>query len=208
MDFSQYSTLVNANLINDGISIFLGIALSAACGFRVFVPFLMLSLVGVMNWWSLPPGFEWLDSPEALIVLAVASSLEVIAYGIPWLDNLLDVIATPLATLAGVLATVTVLPADMTPLVQWTLAVIAGGGSAGLVKGFTNISRLTSTATTGGLGNFIVASLELMVAILLPLLALSLPVIAGLVVCVILFAGLGFVAIQVWQKRAKTKEVS
>ncbi len=207
MDFSQYSTLVSANLINDGISILLGITLSAACGFRVFVPFLMLSFVGFMNWWSLPMGLAWLDSPEALIVLAVASGIEVIAYGFPWLDNLLDIVATPLATLAGVLATVAVLPPNMTPLVQWTLAVIAGGGSAGLVKGLTNASRLTSTATTGGFGNFVIAGLELLAAALLPIFALSLPVMAGLVVCGILFGGLGFVAVRAWLKKSSQKEV-
>ena len=199
-------SLDQAHLINDGISILLGIALSSACGFRVFVPFLMLSLVGVLNWWSLPSGLTWLDSPEALIVLAVASGLEVIAYGIPWLDNFLDLIAIPVAALAGMLLTATVLPPDMQPLVQWTLAVIAGGGSAGIINSVTNLSRLTTTATTGGLANWGVSGLELLAAAILPLLALHLPVIIGGMICLVLLGGLVWLGRFLFLKLGETQK--
>jgi len=189
MDSLSFETLNNANLINDGISILLGIALSSACGFRIFVPFLMISLIGALGIWTLPDGFEWLDTNQALILFAVASAVEVFAYAIPWLDNLLDVVATPLATFAGVLATATALSPEMNPLVQWTVAIIAGGGSASLIKGLTNTSRLTSTVTTGGSANFIVAMLELIAAAILSLLAITLPAIAGiLVIGLLIFA--------------------
>ena len=48
----------------------------------------------------------------------------------------------------------------MSPWMQWTLAVIAGGGAAGLVQGTTVLTRAASTATTGGLVNPVFATAE------------------------------------------------
>ncbi len=167
---------------SDLISILLGITLSAACGFRVFVPLFMVSLFSVLGHWSLPAGLSWLDSEQSLIMLAVASAIEVIAYYVPWLDNLLDTIATPMAAAVGTFITAASVPADMNPMIQWTLAVIAGGGSAGLIKGLTSFFRLGSSATTGGLANPILATLELVTAATLPFLAMTIPVVSGLLI--------------------------
>jgi Domain of unknown function (DUF4126) len=167
---------------SDLISILLGITLSAACGFRVFVPLFMVSLFSVLGHWSLPAGLSWLDSEQSLIMLAVASAIEVIAYYVPWLDNLLDTIATPMAAAVGTFITAASVPADMNPMIQWTLAVIAGGGSAGLIKGLTSVFRLGSSATTGGLANPIISTLELFTAATLPFLAMTIPVVSGLLI--------------------------
>ena len=167
---------------SDLIRILLGITLSAACGFRVFVPLFMVSLFSVLGHWSLPAGLSWLDSEQSLIMLAVASAIEVIAYYVPWLDNLLDTIATPMAAAVGTFITAASVPADMNPMIQWTLAVIAGGGSAGLIKGLTSFFRLGSSATTGGLANPILATLELVTAATLPFLAMTIPVVSGLLI--------------------------
>jgi len=186
MDTFSFETLNNVAIINNIISLMLGITLSAACGFRVFVPFLILSAVGVFSGFSLPSGFEWLETNQALLMFAIASGLEVLAYYIPWLDNLLDTLATPLAATAGTVITGASISEDMNPLIQWTLAVIAGGGSAGLIKGFTTIFRATSTATTGGLTNPILSTVELIFAAFLSIAALTLPVIAGFCVIILL----------------------
>ncbi len=170
---------------SDLISILLGITLSAACGFRVFVPLFMVSLFSVLGHFSLPAGLSWLDSEQSLIMLAVASSLEVLAYYVPWLDNILDTIATPLAAAVGTFITAASVPADMNPMIQWTLAVIAGGGSASLIKGATSFLRLGSTATTGGLANPVFSTLELITAVTLPFLAMTIPVISGLTILVL-----------------------
>ncbi|MEI6380011.1 MAG: DUF4126 domain-containing protein [Cyanobacteriota bacterium ELA615] len=167
---------------SDLVSILLGITLSAACGFRVFVPLFMVSLFSVLGHWSLPAGLSWLDSEQSLIMLAVASAIEVIAYYVPWLDNLLDTIATPMAAAVGTFITAASVPADMNPMIQWTLAVIAGGGSAGLIKGLTSVFRLGSSATTGGLANPIISTLELVTAATLPFLAMTIPVVSGLLI--------------------------
>jgi hypothetical protein len=163
------------------IEVMLGISLSAASGFRVFVPLLVLSAAAVVGHIDLPANFDWIESSQALAVFAVACTLEIAGYYIPWFDHLLDIIATPAAMLAGTVVTASLTP-DLNPLVQWTLALAAGGGTAGITNGLMNLLRATSTATSGGLANPVVATVELVAAIALSLLAVTLPVVAGIVV--------------------------
>ena len=85
-------------------SIGLGVGLSAACGFRVFVPLLVTSILGVTGWVPLvSEGTGWIATWPALITFASATVLEGLGYLIPWLDHLLDSVATPAAVVAGVL---------------------------------------------------------------------------------------------------------
>ncbi len=155
----------------------LGIGLSAAAGFRVFVPLLIMSAAARGGFLSLAAGFEWLGSYPALLTFAVATVLEILAFYIPWVDNALDAIATPTAVIAGTLVTASVI-VGLDPWLQWTLAVIAGGGTAGLVQTGTTILRGMSSLATGGLGNFIVSTGELFGSITTSLLAVLFPVIA------------------------------
>lgn len=163
------------------ISLMLGISLSAACGFRVFVPLLVLSAAAVIGHVDLPPEFDWIETDHALILFTAASILEVGGYYIPWLDHTLDLLSTPAAILAGTLVTAAATP-DMNPLVQWTTAILAGGGAAGLTKGMSNVMRVISTAISGGLTNPVIATIELVAAVVLALLAVTVPVVAILVV--------------------------
>ncbi|MEP0917747.1 DUF4126 domain-containing protein [Leptolyngbya sp. DQ-M1] len=163
------------------IEILLGISLSAAAGFRVFIPLLIVSGVSVFGHYDLPADFDWLENSQALGLFAIASILEVIGYSIPWFDHALDVLATPAAMIAGTVVAASVAP-DMNPLIQWTLAIVAGGGTAGITKLLTNLLRGTSTAASGGLTNPIFAAVELAIAVLLSVLALTAPIVAGLLV--------------------------
>ena len=167
------------------LSVALGIALAAAAGLRVFVPLFALGVAARAGYLGLADGFEWLASTPALIVLGTATLVEIVAYYVPYLDHLLDVIASPSAVLAGIVATAAVLT-DMPPVVKWTVAIIAGGGAAGLVQGASVAARIGSTATTGGLGNFVLSSLETFGAVGTVILAIALPLLALLVVIVML----------------------
>ena len=169
------------------LSIFAGIALSAACGFRVFVPLLVLSIGAITGHIHLAQSFAWIGSKPALIVFSVATVLEIAAYYIPYLDNLLDTIATPTATIAGILVTASVM-ADVDPMWRWILAVIAGGGIATSTQLATAKLRLASTATTGGLANHILSTIEAVGSTGLAVLAIALPIVAFLLVLVILIA--------------------
>ncbi len=163
------------------LSIALGVGLAAAAGLRVFVPLLVLSVAAYGGHLELDPSFAWIGTLPALLMLAVAATIEVLSYYIPGVDNLLDVIATPAALLAGTLAAAAVIT-DLPPLVKWTTAIIAGGGAAGLTQGVTSLLRAKSTATTGGLGNAAIASGELGGAVTLSVLAILAPIVTvGLV---------------------------
>jgi hypothetical protein len=170
------------------LSVVLGLALAAATGFRVFLPMLIVSGAAYTGHLPLDDGFAWLGTLSALSMLCVAAVVEVLAYYIPVVDNLLDVVAAPAAFIAGTILSAAVMT-DMPPMVKWTAAVVAGGGVAGFTRGLTGILRAHSTVLTGGLGNSVIATAELGGAVLIPFLALMAPVAAiGLVVLFLLVA--------------------
>jgi hypothetical protein len=154
----------------------LGIGLSAACGFRVFVPLLFMSMASLSGHLTLSSGFAWIGTYPALITFGVATGLEIAGYYVPWVDHLLDTLATPAAIVAGTVVTAAMV-SNMSPMLKWTLAVIAGGGAAGLVQGTTVVARAASTATTGGLGNPLFATIELGGAVTTSIMALLAPVV-------------------------------
>lgn len=162
------------------LSVCLGIGLAAACGFRVFVPLLVMNLAVRADLLELSSGFDWIASTPALVLLAVATGLEVAAYYVPWIDNALDTLAGPLAVVAGVVVSASVVT-DVDPVVRWSLALIAGGAAAGVVQGLTSLLRGASSLATGGLGNFAVATGELVGSVFLTLLAIVAPVAAAVV---------------------------
>ena len=175
------------------LSIGLGLGLSAACGFRVFVPIFAISLAALTGHLSLAPSFSWIGTVPAALAFGTATVLEVLAYYIPWFDHLLDTVATPSAVVAGMVASASVLT-DLPPLVKWTVALIGGGGAAGLIQGATVLLRMKSLAFTGGAGNALVATVELLGATGTVVLALVVPLLCLIVLtafCVWAFRRLG-----------------
>jgi hypothetical protein len=158
------------------IAVALGLALSAACGFRIFVPLLAVGAAQATGYLTLAPKFAWIGSTPALVVLGVATVLEIAAYHVPWLDHLLDTIASPAAIVAGIVVTASVIT-DMDPLWRWTLAVIAGGG----------------------LANPVVATGELAGAVAISILALLVPVLALLAVMI------GILLTILWVRRRRAR---
>lgn len=179
---------VGAQLWPAVLSVAIGLGLAAACGFRVFVPLLIASLAARLGHLPLATGFEWLGSLPAAMALATATALEIGAYYIPWLDHALDALATPAAVLAGMLVSASVLTELPTPL-RWTIALLGGGATAGLVQGASVLFRLKSSALTGGVGNPAVSTAELIGAVVMAMLAILVPL-AGLaaVLALLIFA--------------------
>ena len=167
------------------LSIFLGIGLASASGFRVFLPLFALSLASYFGIWELNENWLWIGSIPALITLGIATVSEIFGYYIPFIDNLLDTIATPLAAIAGTVVMASTL-VDISPMMTWTLALIAGGGTASAMQGMTTITRLASSVKTAGIGNPVVSTAETGTAIGMSALSIFLPVVA-IVVVVILF---------------------
>lgn len=168
------------------LSIFLGVGLAASVGFRVFLPLFALSLAGYFDVWSLNESWQWIGSFAAVVVLGAATVFEIFAYFIPWVDNVLDGMAVPLAAIAGTAVMVSTV-AGLDPVITWSLAIIAGGGTATAIKGAGATSRLASTATTGGLGNPIISTVETGTAMMVTAASIFAPVVAAILVIIILF---------------------
>jgi Domain of unknown function (DUF4126) len=167
----------------------MGIALSACAGFRVFVPMLASSLAAQLGWIQLPTDMQWLGSWPAVICLGTAAILEIGAYYIPFIDNLLDTIATPLSVAAGTMVAFSILPvSNQEPLIRWGMALLAGGSTAGTIQLGTGFLRLLSSKTTAGTGNALVATSENAAAATGSILSLLFPVImAVLLICLIVW---------------------
>jgi uncharacterized protein DUF4126 len=163
------------------LSIAAGLALAAAAGFRVFVPLLVVSVAARAGWVTISPTFDWLATTPALITLSTATILEIGAYYVPFLDNLLDTIATPAAVAAGMLASAAVL-VDLPPWLQYTVTIIGAGGTAGIVAASTSLARLKSSALTAGFGNALLATFEMFGAFGVALIAVFVPILALFVV--------------------------
>lgn len=166
------------------LGIAVGIGLSAACGFRVFVPLLVMNLAALSGHLTLSPEFAWMGSHYATIGFGTATIVEVLGYYIPWVDHALDMVAAPAAIVAGTITTASVVT-DMSPFLKWTLALIAGGGIAGLVQGSTVALRAQSAVATAGIGNPVVSTVELAGSTITALLAIVVPIL-----CLVLIATL------------------
>lgn len=165
------------------LSICLGVGLAASSGFRVFVPAFALSIAAYFEVIVLSDSWAWLGSGAALIILGVASIVESLGYLVPWVDNLLDVIAVPLAGLAGTLMMAASMT-DLSPAMTWALAIVAGGGAATAVKATNATGRAISTATTAGTINPAIGMAETGAAIGLSALAIFTPILAMLAVLI------------------------
>ena len=182
-------------------SILIGIGLAASVGFRIFVPLFALSIAAYFNVIPLNENWEWVGSSSAIITLGIATIIEIAAYLIPWLDNLLDSIAIPLAAIAGTAVMVSTV-ADLDPVITWALAIIAGGGTATAIKTSTSTTRLASSATTAGIANPIVSTVETGTSIIMSLLSIVFPILAVILVLIIFWTL--FKVFKLFKKKKKT----
>ena len=184
------------------LSTFIGIGLAAASGFRVFLPLFAVSLASYLGWIPTNDNFQWLSGLPTLIVTGVATLVEILAYYIPVVDNFLDTVTVPLATVAGsVLFASQFIELGTFP--QWALAIIAGGGTAATIAAGFAGTRAASTATTAGIGNNVIATTETAGAGLMSVLSIFLPVIAFIIALALLI----FVIIfgrKIWRKIRNT----
>ena len=177
------------------LSLSLGLGLAAACGFRVFIPPLMMGVGSRLDLYKLEGSFVWVDDTWAIAIFAVATLLEIGGYFIPWIDNLLDAVATPAAIIGGIFVTSASLEGELDPSAQWTLSVIAGGSVSGVIQLGTVATRAISTGTTGGLANPIISLLEAVASILCILISLFLVAIIPIVIFFLIWKSIGYIQI-------------
>ena len=186
------------------VGILLGLGLSASCGFRVFVPMLVTNIASHLGYMHFSAGFEWMGGWPAFALFTTATIVEIGAYYIPWVDNILDTISVPLAAIAGTLLTAAFIT-GMSPMIQWALAIIVGGGTAGVVSAGTGVMRLGSSAATGGLGNPVIATIENFVSFVMSVLSMLVPFVMGIFTLgMLVFFGIKIVN----RKKTKTAETT
>ncbi len=190
--------LENISYLPYAISAFVGIGLAAATGFRVFLPMFAVSLASFMGWIPMNDNFDWLSGLPTLITTGIATVVEILAYYIPYVDHLLDTLSIPLATVAGSVMFASQF-ADIGTFPQWALALIAGGGTAAAISSGFAGTRAASTATTGGLGNSVVATTETAGAGIMSFLALAAPIIAFIVAIILIIVVL-VLGRKLWRK--------
>ena len=166
-----------------------GLGLAAASGFRVFLPPFLMAVwlrLGFLDVNIEGSEFEAFSSDVSILLLGVASLSEIMAYKIPWMDNMLDSLATPLAGLAGIyLVAVSLEGAD--PSVQWALAIIAGGGASLSIQSATVAGRGLSSMFTLGLANPFFSLIEDIASVLLIFIALLAPLAALFASVILIF---------------------
>lgn len=173
------------------ISLFVGIGLAAATGFRVFLPIFFLSLGSYMGWFPLDESYAWVGGLPAVIATGMATLFEILAYYIPFVDNILDSITVPLATVAGSLLFATQFT-EVSSWIQWSLALIAGGGTAATISSVFAGTRAASSGTTAGLANPVISTVETIGSTIMSILAIFLPILAGILVIVILYLAIKY----------------
>lgn len=174
----DYSLLTN---------IAMGIALSACAGFRVFIPMLAGALASHFGIINLSTDMDWLGSWASIALFGTAAVAEVAAYYVPFVDNLLDTIATPLSVGAGTVLAASILPmGDLDPALRWGVGLVAGGSAAGTIQLGTGLLRLFSSKATVGTGNAVVATSENAAAVSGSILAFLIPVILAVLLLVLI----------------------
>ena len=176
----------------------LGLGLAACSKFQVAgmvgQPGLPYRLLGPAT------GFAWLGSWATLLTLATATVVEIVGYHIPVVDHLLNTLTTPASFVAGTILITSARP-HLTPTLRWTLGLLVGGGTAGLVQAGAALLHVAFRATTGGLANPVLATAENTLAMGGVALTLLLPLVtAGLVVVLLVFI---LSRLQRWQAQRR-----
>lgn len=178
-------------------SIALGVTLSAAAGFRAFLPLFLLGVMqryDLMAGHSLGSGFAWISSDTGILCLSVATTVEVLADKIPAVDHALDSLMTLLRPLAGGASVVAVLsPTD--PVFAYVSALVLAGTTTLPIHLGKSLLRFGSNAVTGGAAAPALSTLEDVSAGAAVALSLLLPVFA------VIFAVLGvWLAVTLWRR--------
>lgn len=163
------------------MNVLIGVGLAATCGFRVFVPFLVLGIAGLGGYLELGSGFQWIASYPSLIVFGVATLLEILAYFLPWVDNLLSTVSVPISAIAGIMLTAAVMT-DISPILQWALAIIAGGGAATATSLVSTGIHHNSTLVSAGAVNPVVSALESIGTVIASILVIAAPILAVIII--------------------------
>lgn len=169
------------------LAILIGMGLSISAGFRVFTPMLVAGIAGKIGWLPLSAGFEWISSTPALIAFSIALVLEVASNYIPFVDNVLKAISTPLALIAGTILSVSIIGIDDSPFLAWGMAFVTGGGTATITQLTSQSVRGASTVTTAGVANPIISFFEDVIAVAVSVLSIIVPLLVVIFIALVIY---------------------
>ncbi|MEM9536829.1 MAG: DUF4126 domain-containing protein [Cyanobacteria bacterium P01_E01_bin.45] len=169
--------------------VFLGLTLAATAGLRAWLPLLALSVLGHLDVIPLNEQLAWLASPTAIVVLAIATVLEIAADKIPAVDHAMDTLGVVIRPIAGAMAMSAAI-ADVDPLIAITLGIAAGGTSAEVVELSKATTRVVANVTSFGIGGRALSIAEDGLAIGGIILGLLIPLIIGFFVAVLTIVGI------------------
>lgn len=176
-----------------------GIALAATAGLRLFMPFLFIGALARYGLIPAPEMLAWTASDTGILLLLVATLLEVLGDKVPVVDHALDLVATVAKPAAGLILPAAVLH-DVSPMGAWVLGIAAGGPLALGVHTTKAGTRALSSATTVGAANPLLSFVEDALAVLILVFMVLAPAIAALLV--VLLAAAALRAWRVLRRRA------
>ncbi|MBK7446799.1 MAG: DUF4126 domain-containing protein [Ignavibacteria bacterium] len=166
------------------LKILIGLGLSAASGFRLFVPFAILSIFSISGIYNITSTPFIFSSDLFLIIFIILSVSEVLLFYNPWIDNMLDLISTPASIFSGIILTYFVLY-DTEIYLRLLISVILGGLVSLNVQLLTVKARSSTSIFSKGNGNQIVSTIENISSIFISILVLKFPL-AGIFVSAII----------------------
>jgi hypothetical protein len=167
------------------VDILSSFGLSAASGLNAYLPLLIVGLLSrYTNLIQLSEPWNLLENGWVLLVLAVLLAVEMTADKIPAVDTANDAIQTVVRPTAGALlfAASNNVVTDISPV----LALVLGLLMAGSVHAAKATVRPVVTATTGGIGNPVVSTVEDIVSGGLTLVSLLMPILAAILMLVVI----------------------
>ncbi len=175
----------------------LAIALAASAGLRAWLPLLLAGALARMGVLDLGASFQFLAGNKALVVLGVATAIEIVGDKVPAIDHALDAIGTPLRPAAGALLAASVLGTVSDPLTALVLGTVVGAPSALVPHAAKSALRVASSTLTAGFANPILSLIEDVISILTFVLAVLVPL------AVILLLGLTLYLASRWLRRRR-----
>ena len=171
----------------DGLlSVFTAFGLSTSAGLNAYLPLLVVALLArFTDLITLKPPWATLESWWGIGVLAVWLLSEVLVDKVPAVDTVNDAIQTFVRPIAG--AVLFAASAGVITEAHPVLALVCGLLVAGGVHAVKATARPVVTATTAGVGNPVVSTVEDIISLVLAVLAILLPILAVLFLLVLLF---------------------
>lgn len=168
------SGIASPEMLQQGVAVMMGLALSATCGLRAFLPLFTLSVLAHFGKVELGDSFLWLASPGAMLCFGVAVVAELVGDKIPAVDHALDAAGVVIKPVAATVATASVIT-HFDPVVAVVLGLMTGGVAAEGVHLTKAKARLMSSAFTGTIANPILSVLEDIAAFFAVILAWIVP---------------------------------